>query len=352
MQFQEKEQLINRVASRFLICKLGRETYRLYCPDKDSQYEASLIHDEVLEKAFYNGAMSQQQAVQLLIENNLWSAKLAEELETAKKNIDVLKIELYNYAYKSAETRTIRRAIQVTIDRVNELEAMKSKFDHLTAEGIASLAKTSFLICNNLFHLDKTPVKDVDNRLVEKVIGYCNKKALGEAVYRELARSEPWNSIYSAGKTGREVFDCCAVELTIEQRVLLFWTKVYHSIYESSECPHQSIIDDDWMLDGWLLKEAREREMNQKKASLEDQLGISAHVGKAAEIGVMVSSPEDAKNLMETMNSPEANARRRQRDKQIVEKGEVKEINLTDVRQDLMMKYNQLQHEQIKNKGK
>ncbi len=347
MQYQEKEYLLNRISSKYQICRIGNSKYRLYSPTSENLYLAAELHKEVMSDAYYKGAISQEDALDLLMKNGLWTVEMASELETMTKNLDVLKLELFNSAFKSNAVMKLRKAIKFTYEQIDKLEEKKSVFDYLTAEGIAVFAKTSFLISSNIRSLDNSDVR-TDARFLEHAISYCNNKSIKEAQFRELARSEPWSSTFSAGKTGWDIFGAHASELTIEQKILMFWSRIYRNIHESPDCPHKSIIDDDWMLDGWFIKQAKEREANQKKKSAEDSSNISAKIGNAQEIFLPADTQEDAQKLTDALNTAEARSIKRQRDKFIQEKGEVNEANLPDVRMDLQMKYNQMFSNQIK----
>ena len=88
---------------------------------------------------------------------------------------------------------------------------------------------------------------------------------LGESEIRELARSEPWKSIWSSSKNEGVLFGKRAIELSEEQKHLIMWSTMYDSIGESPDSPSDKIIADDDMLDGWLILQRREREHNKKE---------------------------------------------------------------------------------------
>jgi hypothetical protein len=142
-----------------------------------------------------------------------------------------------------------------------------------------------------------------------------------------LARTEPWKSIWIAGKTESSVFGKPSSELTEEQKAIVLWSRMYDSVYENPKCPPDFIINDDDTLDGWLITQNRKRESEVKGAYGEQHLG---KVGKdGAEVYIPVQSAKDAQRG-EEMNDARARIIKRQRMAAVKSKGSIKEQYMPD----------------------
>lgn len=92
-----------------------------------------------------------------------------------------------------------------------------------------------------------------------------NEGALDVATLREIARSTEWRLIWTLSREnlpavfGREVGD-----FNINHRMLIYWSRVYDSAFESQEPPEKDIIDDDDRFDEWLADRDLERQDNDK----------------------------------------------------------------------------------------
>lgn len=349
MSLADRECVISRISNGYTIYRIHDEVYRLNSPDPEIKYLASLIYKEAYNTAMFDGAMDENELLDYLMGNSLWSKENADTLEQLYKDLDDAKVKLYDCCFKTLEARSCRNTIDKIRKSIKILEAQKSRFDHLTAGGIASFCKASFLVGSCLRKPGGQPYwreppqqyKEPDG-LIEEIIEMSSDFHISEADYREIARTEPWRSIWVAAGIERQIFGVAPTQLTIEQKTLIFWSNVYESIREHPDCPHDSVISDDLLLDGWLIKEHRKREAEQKKRSAEDLISSNEKIQNASEIFIPVDTLDDAKRLSESLNSPEALAIKRQRFEKIRREGEVKEQHLPDVRNKLRMDLNKL----------
>jgi hypothetical protein len=111
---------------------------------------------------------------------------------------------------------------------------------------------------------------------------------------------------------------------------------MYDRIYENVECPPDFVIEDDDMLDGWMLDQKQKME-NLKKEKTGDEL-LSKH--KNAKEVFVVSNKEDAENIF-NLNSTDSSRIIKQRTKAIINsKDGIDECQLPDVQRELLMKVN------------
>jgi hypothetical protein len=98
----------------------------------------------------------------------------------------------------------------------------------------------------------------------------CKEIDLSVTEYRTLARSGEWRLIWTlslknlTGLFGRPIQD-----LATRQKLLIYWSRVYDSVYDDHEKPDADVIEDDDRLDEWLAN----RSTTQEEKRAEDKAG-------------------------------------------------------------------------------
>jgi hypothetical protein len=104
--------------------------------------------------------------------------------------------------------------------------------------------------------------------------------------------------------------------------MLVSWSMFYDNVAKSSEAPSDDVIDDNDMLDGWILVMKSKRSEGEKSRLADELAG-----GKSGEIFVPVESLEEAQTIHE-LNNPAANMLRKQRLQTLNKLGEAEEYQL------------------------
>jgi len=143
--------------------------------------------------------------------------------------------------------------------------------------------------------------------------------------------------MWGARKCERGLFGIAAVDMTDEQRNLVSWSGLYENIQQHPNCPSDEVLEDDDLLDGWMIEQRKERERshNQKQAD-----GITNEkIRNADEVFLMADTDDDARKIDE-LNDERAKHIKRQRFKVLKEKGTVNELDMPDTRQELIRQVN------------
>ena len=80
---------------------------------------------------------------------------------------------------------------------------------------------------------------------IPQIVTHYESNIISGETYRQIARNDPWRSMWANGKKQSEVFGRGAVELTKDQLALCSYSGMYDSVYESPDSPDEKIIDDD-----------------------------------------------------------------------------------------------------------
>ena len=155
-----------------------------------------------------------------------------------------------------------------------------------------------------------------------------------------MARTEPWRSTWSCKKCEREVFGVPTVDLTEDQKSLVIWSTMYDNIYEHPSCPQQEIVDDDDLIDGWMIVQRKERQKSQTKLQVEDLIS-NDKIKNSGEVFVIGQSKSDRERI-DSLNDDNAKNIKRQRLKMIQQKGFLNEADMPDTKLDLQMQSNKL----------
>lgn len=299
----------------------------------------------VRAEAAFAGVPAEADVLALLRARGLWTDKDDYEYKTAAENVDKLKVGMY-LAKSAREREAGRAALEKTRGLLRALAARRGEGRERTAEGLAEAARVRALVGRCLERPDGSPAfphgyeQDRSSLLDAACAAYAQTRA-AEAELREVARTEPWRSVWSAREAcGGAVFAGPASALTDEQRLLVVWTRMYDAAAQDPDGPDDAAAADDDLFDGWLIHRRRQREGDAAR----DRVGRAIQnekIAGAGEVFVCAAAPGEAVTglspaelaAVEGMNTPEAARLKAQRAAQVAKAGALHEAQLADVNQ-------------------
>lgn len=313
----------------------------------EQSVEAAKVYGDSFDTSLHEGVMTEDQMIKWMIQQGLWHKADDNELEKIDRAIDDAKVEMFkNYTDKD-KVKTLRVVLRALIKTKIEKISYKNSYFSNTCEGIAALQKTSWIIKNSTY-LDDT-LYDFEEHDVTSVINAWQQTNMSDSQIRELARNEPWRSLWSMRESaGIKLFiNKDFQELTNNQKSLIVWSQLYDNIRESMDVPPEEVIEDDDMLDGWFIEQGRKRKREVKKKHLEDSL-TNKDIANKDEVYVM-SKKDDSSGIQDIYDMNEATSRWviSERDKQIQSEGKVAHHKLKDQK---IMQQNEI-NENIKRRG-
>ena len=103
------------------------------------------------------------------------------------------------------------------------------------------------------------------------------------------------------------------------------------------DCPSSDVIEDDDLLNQWFIDQYEKKSSNDTVSD-----GIKNHkIAEAQEVFIKVDTPEDARKVYETMNTPESRRIIQSRQKALFDKGKLREDQLPDVKRNISMQKTQ-----------
>jgi len=334
MELHEREYLISRIVLGIVKLRVRPGlTLRVSSLTPEQNYKAQEVYQDTFEEAYFGGLPLQEEVYEMLIENSLWSPVEEKMTKQIGKDIEDFKIQLYKALFDFKAQVSIRRLLDYAKDKQVDLHRKKHVYDHTSCQGVASYARSCWII-ENCTTDEKNKPYNFSGYSISQVLGDYQSSMLEEHEVRELARSDPWRSIWSSSKKEGTLFGKNGISLTDEQKHLIMWSSMYDNIAESPEAPQDDVLEDDDMLDGWLLMQRREREKSRDEKSVESVL--NEKISGADEVFITARSQEDMDRINE-LNDERAALIKAQRMHQIqTTEGGVAHQDLEDVKQDIL----------------
>jgi len=350
----ERNLRVYQITSGIRFIYMGGERYKITSPSRELMLLAEYVYADIINSLRFEGMMTDEEAGTVLLRMQIWTPHDDDNLEKLEKHLEDKKVDLYESMFHSEKQETIRRQIKHAKSAINKSIAKKHFLDHNTLRHHALLTKKKFLVAMCLIDSDGNHVYNEntfwnsDSTVIEQAISALEKDIISMEEYRELARTEPWRSIWGTGK--EKCLGTPSCEWTDEQKILATFSKMYENAQQSLDCPPDEVFEDDDMFDGWMISQRREREREQKKK----QVDAFAHISpQAGEVFITAENPEDAKKIYE-INSPDARRRIAQRQSFIEKAGKgnrVEEAQLPDIQVDLQLESMQMAKEKLRGRG-
>jgi hypothetical protein len=298
---------------------------KVLTPTIEDEFFANEKFQEAYEEARMDSIFTEEEMWEWMRGRGLWSDEKDEKIKGVEKDIEKLKIGIYENRNNQEMVETSRKYLRRAESVLIELKTEKHDYFSKTCEGLASQEKTIYLFQRCCF-VGGEPL-NFDGVDVSSLFYDYNKLLLNERQLRELARNDPWrlcwlmkeyNSLF-ANKDGRG--------LSPDQKGILVWSNMYDNIQESLDCPPESVINDDDMLDGWLIVQRRKQESEKAKKEIEKQ--TNSKIANSDEILVMAKSKKDAERV-HSMNSVHGDIIRKQRIATAKSKGTAVDLDFQD----------------------
>ena len=336
----EREYFISRIRSGFYLVKLEQLDVKILTPTPEDEFYANQVFMDSFDKCRQDDLMTEVEMVDWLVEKGLWSEEKDRKIEDIEKEIEKLKIEIFNSRSNVKLREQIRLYIRAAEKASIKLRSEKSEYFVNTCEGI-SLQEKSFetfkrcsFVGGEQLNFEKVDMHDLFHKY--------NSIVLADKQTRELARNEPWRSLYIL-KDELELFaNEKGRQLSLDQKGLLVWSRMYANVQESMECPTEDVINDDDMLDGWFIIQRKKSESERAKSELEERTQ-NDKIMNSDEVYVFTDSKKEA-DAIEGMNSVNSSMIKKERLQTIKGKGSAQDQDFRDQK----IRISNMQHQQFK----
>jgi hypothetical protein len=325
MDYHDREFFVSRLRAGYHIVNYNYKKIKIYPPTVEDEFEANVYYQKIYNRCLNDDLLTEEECHQLLVRQGLWTEKDDKEIEQAKKDIEKLKVEIYSKRNEKkivARSRAYLRAIEKALDNK---QSDKQVYYGNTCEAIAQLEKNTFLLKSGCY-IGSDPLDDEDFDY-KGLLNLYYEQILKESQIREIARTDPWRTYWSL-KDSTKLFKDNGRELTVDQKNLLIWAKMYDSINESMDAPSDQVINDDDMLDGWFILQRKKSEKEKGRQDLESSLN-NDKIANSSEVFVFAQDHEHAARI-EELNDITGKVVKKERLAVIKNQGEASDLDFKD----------------------
>lgn len=274
--------------------------------------------------------MTEHEVEELLIAFNLWTYNDKERLVSIPKLLESIHLQMWQSyeKFQSKRVEQLRKQLRKLESERMELFGKSHSYDAYSCEGVASWTKFEYIVGSSIIY-NNQPLHTNNGQLISAITSEYLGKLLTDDETRKLAKTPAWKMIWSAAHTEGSLFGKPAAFLSDEQRSIISWSKLYDSVHESMDCPSEDVVEDDDLLDGWMIFERDKREKAKREKS-GNKYDLNGKPG-TTEIFIPAETDDDAKRI-EDMNDPEGRMLKRQRLNLISKVGKMNEQDMPDAK--------------------
>lgn len=231
---------------------------------------AALEKRLVMQEALAAETPTEEQLMAASKEGGSWTEEDDLVLKEGEKHIAFLEAEKARQKFLTKKNK-IAEQIEETKDRLRAVLDKKQHMYVMTAEYMAHEAFIFSLLQQTVINRDGTlffgsvnsisHLKDYDRDLLNILVREVTSEgALANSDIRKVARSMEWRMLWTLNREDISgLFHTPVSDLSLNQRMLIYWSRVYDLAYESTEKPDEDVIQDDEKFDTWLQNRSSEK---------------------------------------------------------------------------------------------
>ena len=307
----------------------------------DEIHQSNLLYRSVLDDIKYEDMMNWDHAQLVSARLGYWTPQDEQSLKQLEKMLENMKLEIFLSYVHLDKVRKLKKQLRGIENGINRSYVNKYQMYDITKESFAKEIKATYLLGASIVDESGNKVYNIedfqnwDNHIISSFKKYNDKNFIDVKSIRHIARVEPFRSMWMNSK--ENIFKTVSSEWTTNQRLAVSFSRMYDNVYESMECPEDVVIEDDDMLDGWFIKQRKDREQRQKEKNLEDRFGKIKDNAQGQEVYIMANNRKDAEGIYD-INDMTSRATIQNRNQQIKSKeGATSHAHLKDVQRDLRM---------------
>jgi len=315
MDRAERERLIaliswGKISVNSTLNNGSRVTVILRPATSEDMAMATMAYNEAYILARTNGLMSEEEAIALYTNTGEWSDAFNTQIAGLKKDIYTMKRGLLDFLFNTdrlEKTRSaIRQAERVLIDKIEQRSSLLND----TIESYSAMAQQRYLIGCVANTIDGGKFfDDIDtsseHALIKQLVAiFFLTSRYSERVLREIARTDPWRSMWNASKIVNRIFNGNPIEWSYNQTELVRWSHLYDMVFDSCDRPSSLVVDDDDLLDSWIIRQNEKFDSSSKQKESEKILNLSNTQNGRQE--VFVVTDRNSASRVYDMNTPVA----------------------------------------------
>jgi hypothetical protein len=199
------EKVLNRIIQGRLRIRLGDLVLFVYEPSRDILEESYEVYQQAYDKAYYSGVYIQDEILELLLENNMWSPLDDKEAEKLEKELDDLKVEAFKSFVHKRKLAAIKRKLRNTENKIVKFRSKKHQLDHVTCQGVAHFTRKCWLVKNTTKLANGEPF-DFSGISISTFLDIISEHLIPTEALRKVARTSPFRTMWMASKKSGNLF--------------------------------------------------------------------------------------------------------------------------------------------------
>lgn len=253
-----------RIVTIPLMVKAPHRDLIIMDPTLTQRNYALFIQQRALQESLESGVPSEAELLVMARSAGAWSDEHEKTLEEADETLSRLEGEKAIVKHVVARKMLLSQ-IHATKQQVKHIRRIKDQFVCQSAEYLARLESIYYLMRETVRCLDQSPVWNSEEHFLQDRENYqeffsiiatniATEGMIATNEIRKVARSGEWRLFWTQGRENLvSLFNRTAAEMNINQRSLVYWSKVYDIAFESyDDRPNDDIIADDDRFDEWL----------------------------------------------------------------------------------------------------
>lgn len=244
----------------------------------------SFVRRKELELARKQGVRTEAELLSEAKVVGLWNAEDDLVMAKADEHIAFLEGEQKKQKFL-ARKKSLQVQIDATLEKKRATQSKRHEYFINSAEYYASEVAANMLVRRVVFDINDKPLWSDDQSFLHSKTHYphflmfITNEVLSEGVMpideiREIARYPEWRLTWVLQRENLQViFNRTVGDLTINQKLLIYWSRIYDSAFESAEPPSSDVINDDEKFDEWMSN----RELSDKETGETKRLGAKDH---------------------------------------------------------------------------
>jgi len=316
----------------------------LELPTSQNKAMASLVYDKAYREACDDGMSPEEEAIEYHIVTGEWDIETEKEIEGIQSDIKTITRGLLDLLFNKTKLEIARKTLRNAEKALIERFIKRNNLLQNTAEQFALFKQQRYIVSKITKTVDGKlfwPSDEAFDSFTDMLFinhlcdVYFSESRLSQNIIREIARSGIWRSSWIAAKSTGHLFDGNPTDWSFNQKELVGWSHTYDMVYDSYERPSSDIINDDDLLDSWLIRQSEKVDDRAKKEMGENLVKQSSKGGRQE--CFIVTDREGAKDVY-AMNDRITRAKIKAKEKIIAEKGTVKEQHLPESQAEIRQK--------------
>ena len=304
----------------------------LHPASSDILARSCLVYENGHRSAIRDGLMTEQELIKYHISEGEWSVQQESQMEMLKQTIKEITKRLLSLYFQKTKLEQSRQLIRKAEQKLYDIASKRQALLFGGAENYATLKQQHHIISNVAMddhgslvceHLETITDMEFIKHLTH---AYFIDSIVPHKALRLIARSGEWKHRWMASKISGQIFDNPLGTWTLNQQNLVAWAHTYDMVYEAYERPSQDIIEDDDVLDSWLINESDKMDVRSKQTIGDSILGKTPD--KKGRNEKFVMTDQAGSKEVYKMNDPMTRMKVAANSKVIAERGEVEEAKL------------------------